>query len=120
MRRCMALLLTVVVGCSSGASSSPESSAAAKKALATALDAWKQGRAAALAKGQPPVRFEDDDYRNGLKLLDYRLDHPDRPICPREDVRVTLVLRDRRGQTSEKAVLYQVVVEPAIAVLRSD
>ena len=122
MRCCGVLLMlfALAAGCSSAASPSAEHSAAAKQALVTALEAWKQGRAGTLSKGKPPVRFEDDDCRNGLRLLDYRLEQPERPIGSRDNVPVVLVLRDRRGQTSEKLVLYQVVLEPAVAVLRSD
>lgn len=93
---------------------------AARNAMVSALDAWKQGRARALTQAAPPIRFVDDDLAQGWLLVDYRLNEPDAILRPFQDVRVTLLLRDKRGETAERVAAYQVATSPALAVLRSD
>lgn len=118
---CLALGLLLIVGsCSSRPPLPPYDSKQAEQTLVTALDAWKQGQAYLLAQRVPSIRFEDEDYRSGLWLADYRLSSPDAGIRAFVDVPVTLTLRDRQGNAVEKTVAYQVALEPHLAVLRSD
>jgi hypothetical protein len=84
------------------------------------LDSWKQNRAGELAKGNPPLRFEDEDYRAGFRLAEYRLEDGQLPQRPSADIQIKLSLIDPRGKPIEKTVNYQVALEPALAVLRSD
>jgi len=44
----------------------------------------------------------------------------DRPFVEHDDVSVEVSLRDRQGATLEKTVMYQVTLEPNLAVLRND
>jgi len=122
MHRKSFLLVGVLLaaGCWSKPALPPYNSQRAEEILVLALDAWKQGRVGALARRDPPVRFEDDDYRNGLRLTDYRLPQRRRPIQPFDDVQVTLLLRNRWGNKVEKAVVYQIMLTPDPAVLRND
>lgn len=120
-RRCLLLgALVLAAGCSSGPPMPHYDSKQAEETLLAALDAWKAGQAGALGRRHPPVRFEDEDWRGGLQLADYRLKQPSGPVRAFEDVEVVLVLRDRRGATVEKTVAYQVALAPGLAVLRSD
>jgi hypothetical protein len=114
------LLLLLAAGCSSGPPGPPYDSQQAEETLVLALDAWKQGHVGELARRRPPVRFEDEDYRNGLQLTGYRMDKGEGPLRPFADARVTLFLRDRRGNAVEKAVVYQVALGTHPAVLRND
>jgi len=114
------LLLLLTTGCSSNPPATPYDSEQAREVLVQALEAWKQGEAHALATRHPPIRFEDDDYRTGTQLIGFRLPHRDEPLRPFEDVEVVLTLRNRQGATVEKTVVYQVALEPALAVLRND
>ncbi len=113
-------LLLPATGCFRAPQSPPYDSQRAKQTLILTLEAWKAGRPAELAERDPPIRFEDEDCRNGLHLVEYRLDEGEPPPRPFEDVRATLVLRDGRGNTAEKHVAYQVALAPDLAVLRSD
>ena len=88
--------------------------------LTTALDAWQAGQTAELASRQPAIRFADDDLAAGRRLLGYRLEDPNCEIAPFDDVVVALTLADSRGASTEKVVAYQISVEPALAVLRSE
>ena len=113
------IALTVAIGCTK-VSSNEYDADNARKTLVGALDAWKQGRAALLPKRQPPVRFVDDDWQVGWQLLDFQLGESTGLLGPYKDVPVTLTVRDRSGRTIGKRVTYQVVLKPALAVLRSD
>ncbi|MFO0959461.1 MAG: hypothetical protein U0800_18845 [Isosphaeraceae bacterium] len=91
---------------------------AARDALVAALDAWKQGKAKQLDRRLPPIRFADDDMASGWALVGYEL--RDTPIVPMKDVPVTLLLRDRRGQSLRREAHYQVATFPALVVHRTD
>jgi hypothetical protein len=119
-RRSLFLVLLLVAGCSSASQPTTYDSKRAEETLVLALDAWKQGRVGSLAKRVPPLRFEDEDCRSGLRLTEYRLEPREQPLRPFDDVRVVLVLRDRRQNRLEKTVAYQVSLEPKPAVLRND
>ncbi|AGA29082.1 hypothetical protein [Singulisphaera acidiphila] len=125
MRKSRSLLplLIVATGCWEGGEPAaairynPEQ---ARTVLIATLDAWKKGEAKTLPKRNPPIRFVDDDFIDGLLLADYEIDEPDGPIGPHKDVNVILSLRDAYGKTIHREARYQVATEPALAVLRSD
>jgi hypothetical protein len=114
------LLILIMAGCRFAPQLPPYDSKKAEEILVLALDAWKQGRIVTLLKRNPPVRFEDEDQRNGLRLVEYRLEPRDTPVFQFNDIKVILSLRDRRGNKIEKNVVYQITLEPAPAVLRND
>lgn len=119
------LLLTTVViiacvGCSAKPTKPPYESTQALATLRTTLDAWRDGHLDALAERQPPIRFEDDDQRSGQTLVAYNLLPSDQPAQAFEDISVNMTLRDGDGATHEKTVVYQVTLEPSLAVLRND
>jgi hypothetical protein len=116
-------LLTVIAGCTTALELPVElryDSDQARTALVTALDAWKKGEARALARRNPPIRFQDDDLVSGLKLAEYEIEQPDREIELHQDVEVILSLRDARGKVIRREARYQVATKPGLAVLRSD
>jgi hypothetical protein len=116
-------LLIVTAGCSGrgepaiDARYDPEK---AQAALVAALDAWKKGEARALPRRDPPIRFVDEDCMAGLRLSDYGIEEPDPPTGPHDNVHVILSLRDARGKVVQRDARYQIAIEPALAVLRSD
>jgi hypothetical protein len=114
------VLLVLMVGCRNSPPLPPYDNNKAEETLAIALDFWKQGHADMLAKRNPPIRFEDEDYRNGFRLVDYRVDKQDSPIFQFNDVKVLLIMQDRRANKIEKNVVYQIAIEPGLAVLRND
>ena len=116
----VAAVLLLTPGCSSKPASPPYEPTQAVETLGAALDAWCAGQVDSLAKRQPPIRFEDDDFRSGLVLVTYELVPREGPIRAHDDVSVHLSLRDQQGATHEKTVVYQVTLEPSLAVLRND
>jgi hypothetical protein len=116
-------ILVVVSGCSRGTESSVEvrhDPERARTALITALDAWKRGEAGKLARGNPAIRFVDEDFVAGRQLSGYELEEPDTPILPHQNVPVLLSMRDKRGKLIRRETHYQVSTDPMLAVLRSD
>jgi len=116
-------LLAVIVGCSGcsrTAAEAPFDSEEARTALIAALDAWKKGEAKSLAKRNPPIRFWDDDLLSGLRLSEYEIEEPDRPVKLHQDVSVILEMRDAKGKRVRREVRYQVGTDPTLSVLRSD
>jgi hypothetical protein len=95
-------------------------SSRAIETLKTALDAWQNGKAAGLAKQKPPLRFVDDDYKAGFKLVRYELTDKEPPTGPFASIAVTLTLQRRKAPPIERPAMYQVAVEPHLSVLRSD
>jgi hypothetical protein len=110
----------VVAGCSTSTPSPQYDSEKAKGTLVRALEAWKKNEIGLLAKGTPPLRFEDDDYRDGCRLVGFRLADEQLQLRQNSDIRVELSLIDRRNKPVSKSVNYQVSLEPALAVLRND
>jgi hypothetical protein len=116
-------LLIVIAGCARAPELPVElryDSDQARTALVTALDAWKKGEARALARRNPPIRFDDDDLVAGLRLSDYEIEEPDRDLKMHKDVEVILSLRDAHGKVIRREARYQVATKPGLAVLRSD
>jgi hypothetical protein len=121
--RILIVSLLLIAGCSAPpgpVAGPPYDTERARATLGAALDAWKKGEARSLARRKPPIRFEDDDLATGFRLLDYEIDSPDAPRGPHEDVPVMLSLKDPRRKVVQREARYQVAIEPALAVLRSD
>lgn len=116
----LVVVLALAAGCTKTDSSNQYDTGEARKTLVGALDAWKLGRAGQLMKRQPPIRFVDDDWQGGWQLVDFQVGESTGLFGPFKDVPVTLTVRERGGRTIGKRVTYQVALEPALAVLRSD
>ena len=95
---------------------SSEDSALAQETLVAALEAWKSGTVTTLAQRDPPIRFVDDDCRAGIQLAEFELEQPDTTIIPHKNVKVSLTLRDRKGQTIERIASYQVGARTTIGL----
>ncbi len=92
----------------------------AREALVAALDAWKEGKVRELPRRTPPIRFADEDQYDGCTLQSYEFANPEAEIRPYQNIAVHLVLRNVRGVVVRKDGFYQVALEPAVAVLRSE
>jgi hypothetical protein len=113
----------LLLGCSDSTIPPVEDAYDSKQAglvLAKALDAWQAGKADALPRGTPPIRFVDDDRASGRQLLRYQFKDSSEAIRPFRNVAVILSLRDARGNATERTVTYQVTLAPHFAVLRGD
>jgi hypothetical protein len=117
------VLLAAIVGCAGCSRPVEEArydSDGARAALIAALDAWQKGDTKSLSKRNPPIRFKDDDLLAGLRLAEYEIEEPERPLKMHQDVEVILELRDAKGRRVHREARYQVATEPGLSVLRSD
>ncbi len=93
----------------------------AQAVLRQALDAWKSGAAHnALAGQSPAIRMADEEWLAGGKLIDFRLADPGQPVGPRVPCPAVLTVRDARGRSSQRTVLYQVSLAPTPMIVRQD
>jgi hypothetical protein len=115
-------LLFCSAGCSFTVVSEAEhyDRAAAEETLSSALDAWRDGNVKVLIELTPPIRFVDDDILAGFHLVDYEYRQRDLPVRPFQGVPVTLTLKQGNGASITREAWYQVSLDPARAVLRSD
>lgn len=122
LSRCIFLVLLAAVlgGCSRSRVSNDYDSDAARQILISTLDAWENGQAAELGRRQPPIRFEDDDFMAGWRLVAYEIKHPEIEIRPFETVFVEIHLRNRKGKVLQRTAGYQVTLQPQFGVLRSE
>lgn len=118
MMRCAMLLIAAlfVAGCGSRR---PESEIErGRQAVAAALDSWKANEPAAKLKSlADPVDFSDE-WRTTFALTDYsfgKVDPSDKDVIR---YAVVLKLKDRKGQVSEREVVYAVSLRTPVVVSR--
>ena len=114
---CTSLAVCILSGCSRGLdpdASKPE----ADKALQTALEAWKNGKSQAdLEKGIPSIIMNEDDWRTGKRLLDYKAEES--VLAGRQiRCRVWIKLQDQVNKTVETNAVYIIDTTPRIVIVR--
>lgn len=89
-----------------------------RAAVLAALDAWKSNAPPAGLKALPdPVEFAEE-LRATHALTDYALGKADASDPDVIRYTVTLKLRDRKGKTSEREVVYAVALKSPVVVSR--
>jgi hypothetical protein len=112
-----ALTLVSAAGC--GPSNGPDADPAeAVTVLRTALDAWKKGETPeSLQDQQPPIWFNEDDWKSGAKLLDYQVD--DKTTMHGRQVRCQVSLTtEKNNRKSERTIAYLVDTTPNRVIAR--
>ena len=95
--------------------------AKARDALAAGLDAWKRGEGPeALARQSPAIYFHDRDWRDGQKLLEFRLAGEPTPFGYGVQYTAILGLQDKDGRKHSKSVIYVINTDSAISIARHD
>lgn len=115
MRGVVAALAIAVVGC--GGSSAPLPAETLDKAtdgLRASLDAWKKGESFQAWKKKSPVAFTDADWQAGVKLVDYEIQRVDGRTGENARGWVVLTMKDRRGKTVPREVVYEINTEKAV------
>jgi hypothetical protein len=113
----IALLLLVLSGCSRGLDPDSDRDVAAS-ALRTAMEAWKSGKAPDdLANEQPPIIMNEDDWRSGKRLLDFKVEESG--LSGRQiRCKVQIKLREKDGRTVERNAIYIIDTTPRIVIVR--
>jgi len=113
----IALALCLLPGCRRALDPNADSGEA-DKALRTALEAWKSGKAPAdLEKESPSIIMNEDDWRTGKRLLDYKMDAGS--LSGRQvRCRVQIKLQDKDNRTEERQAVYIIDTTPRIVIVR--
>jgi hypothetical protein len=111
------LALCLVPGCgkSLGPDADPDQ---ADRVLETALQAWKSGKTPEdLEKGQPSILMNEDDWRTGKRLLDFKMEKG--ALSGRQvRCRVRITLREKDDKTVERSAVYIIDTTPRIVIVR--
>jgi hypothetical protein len=112
------LLLILAAGC--GRSLKSKDLDRARTAVQTGLEAWQNGESPqSLENRDPAVRFMDDDWKQGWKLVSFEITNTHGAggdLTPRCEVQLTL--QDRRGKKIDRRVVYAIENGPPITVVR--
>jgi hypothetical protein len=113
--------LSFLAGCGGQTLPSPADPEQARDALRSALDAWARGeKSESLRGGAPPIHVIDGDWDKGLRLAKYQLAPNDRASGPDLLCPVQLSLRDDRGRSFSKRVVYLVGTGPLVSIVREE
>jgi hypothetical protein len=119
----LGLATLAMPGCGSAAASPPPLDPATGVAYLNAtLEAWKSGRVhGEVLPGPEGLRAADEDWLAGLRLVEFTVDAGAATQDPSGGLRVpaTLTLRDPRGRSLKRPVVYQVLSDPTPLVVRS-
>jgi hypothetical protein len=113
----IALTLFLFAGCGRGLD--PDvNKGDADKAMKTALEAWQAGKTQTdLEKGQPSIIMNDDDWRTGKKLLDFKMEEG--ALSGRQvRCKVWIKLQDKNDKTEERNAVYIIDTKPRIVIVR--
>jgi hypothetical protein len=113
-------IVTLACGCGV-AKPQPADAEAARGALRTVLEAWKRGEAPdTLEDREPPIHVLDYDWSKGSQLLEYKVDPKDSLFGPFLRCQVQLSVKDRRGKTRTRTVVYNVSTDKLFSVVREN
>ena len=112
-----ALFAALPLGCGGSTPADPD---LARATLATALDAWRDGRTIdEVTNGSPPITVADPEWKAGFKLSRYEVAETTRASGFDLRMPVQLWLQDPKGKAIEQKVKYTVSVQPARTVIRA-
>lgn len=115
----VAVLLTVLAGCSETSQPDVVRPELAKETLVKALDAWKAGsKIDSLQAQSPSIVVQDRDWTAGKKLQGYSLNGEGRSVGANLSIEVELTLADASGKVATSKVWYLVGTDPALTVFR--
>ncbi|MEW4529083.1 hypothetical protein [Maioricimonas sp. JC845] len=116
------VLLTLLVGIAGcGGSERPViESDQAEPALQSALSAWQEGKGmSSLLDADPPIRVADEDWLDGHRLTEFRLEGGER-VGPQWIATATLSLQQGDRPPVERRVRYVVIAGTEISIIRQD
>ena len=113
----VALSVCLLQGCGRGLDkdADPEEGV---KALQTALGAWKDGKTQAEVEAMtPPILVNDDDWRTGKRLLEYKVEESG--LSGRQvRCRARIKLGGKDGRAVEQRATYIIDTTPRLVIVR--
>jgi hypothetical protein len=112
------LCLVFLQGCGKGLAPNSDIDQAGP-ALRTALEAWKGGKSQKELAGQTPsIIMNEDDWREGKRLTDFKMDNAG-ALQGRQVVwRVEITLQDKSGKTTVQRAKYVIDTTPRLVIVR--
>jgi hypothetical protein len=112
-----ALSLCLLPGCGRGLGPDADP-AEGERALRTALEAWKAGKAPGdLEREHPPILMNEDDWRTGKRLLDFKMEEGSL-VGRQVRWRVGIKLQDKDGKAADRKAVYIIDTTPRIVIVR--
>jgi len=115
----MSLVALTLQGCGKDPARDTRNKASA--ALDRVLDAWARGESPDKCAAGQPIQLVDPDWKAGYRLVSFLTDET-APTDGKPDewvrCRVALALKDRKGRTMEKKVVYLVKMGDPIVISR--
>lgn len=112
-----ALCLGLFSGC--GSSTKPADLDQAGPALRTALEVWKSGSSQKELESQnPPILMNEDDWREGKHLMDYKMEEAGRMYGRQVVWWVQINLKDKNGKTEDRRAKYVIDTTPQLVIVR--
>jgi hypothetical protein len=115
--------MTLMSGCGSSTTGATKTADPnqATQVLKDVLDDWKKGEPHdAPMRRSPSISVADEDWLQGAKLVDYKLESGDKILGRSLSCPVTLSLRLKSGKDTSKKVFYLVNTDPSLSVIRQD
>ena len=109
------ICLLFLVGCGQ----EPADINQAGPALQTALEAWKSGSSQQeLASKTPSILMNEDDWREGKRLMDYKMDDAGTMHGRQVVWRVQIKVQDKSGKTEDRKAKYVIDTTPRLVIVR--
>ncbi|MDX2037136.1 MAG: hypothetical protein SFX72_10825 [Isosphaeraceae bacterium] len=119
--RALIASMVIVIGCGDAQPPAPADPSIARSALLAALEAWKRGESAPVAReGAPSIRVSDEDWHFGSKLESFQIENREARRGASLELSVILSLRNPKGKRSTKRVTYEVLTDPEPIVIRQE
>lgn len=118
---CGLLLVVVTIGCGPSAVRAPASDIdAAKTLLANSLEQWRSGKSFNdLSSSDPPIFFQDETFRQGAKLREFRILSSGEMYVTNVKFEVELQFAASDGQDGRQSKIeYLVTTVPAQTIAR--
>ena len=115
----IALMFMFVSGCSDPVGA-PVKLNTAQQILSGVMESWKEGKTPKdLLAAKPPVFVQEQEWNDGVALVDYEIISNDQPVGPNLIATVKLKLGNPAGKVTEKTATYVVGTSPSLTVYRN-
>jgi hypothetical protein len=114
----VALALCLLQGCGEAVTENADAEQAGP-ALRTALEAWKSGKSEGELRNQkPPIIMNEDDWRSGKRLVDFKMDPAGALFGRQVRWRVQIKLQEPSGKTVDRQATYIIDTAPRLVIVR--
>ena len=107
-----------LLGCGGGSLPERADPERARQALKTALETWQKGESTeALAKGSPPIYFNDPKIQRGMRLASYEVEDPHDFFGQSVRISVKATFARDEGESKERKLTYLIDTGAAVVIV---